>query len=579
MSTTMREPNDPGSWSDERSKTLAILARETFDVVVVGGGIGGACTAWDAALRGLRVALIEQADFGGSTSSQSLKVLHGGIRYLQHLDISRLRESCAERAAFLRIAPHLTRPMPFALPTFGSGMRSKLPLRAAFQLLNVFTAGRNAGIRDRQQHIPSPFIMSRREFLEKFPAFDAPGLTGAGVFYDGQLLNPARIVYSAVRSAQSASATAVNYCAAEKVLVRDGRTEGVLARDTLSGETFEIHATIVANMSGPYAPAFNQRAAAGAPLNVPLSRDMAIVVNRRLLPGMGVGIQTKYKDPDAWLSRGNRHLFMAPWRDYTLIGVHSRVYEGDPYQLTVTEEEIQGFVDEVGEACPGLGVTRDDIAVVNAGLLPFGENAPGSKDLSFGKRSVLVDHGQSGGPEGLVSGMSVRWTMGRLLGEKAVDLIMKKLNVAARPCRTSQTPLAGGDIADRGTLINSIERRAGRTFPQRSITHLADTFGTLWNEVLDLDTDHELLADGATLACEVRYAARREMVVTLADIVLRRLDLGTGKKAGDAALERCAQIASEELGWSAERRLAEIQRVKMSYPFASPASQQCYGER
>ncbi len=575
----MREPNDPGSWSDERSKTLAILARETFDVVVVGGGIGGACTAWDAALRGLRVALIEQADFGGSTSSQSLKVLHGGIRYLQHLDISRLRESCAERAAFLRIAPHLTRPMPFALPTFGSGMRSKLPLRAAFQLLNVFTAGRNAGIRDRQQHIPSPFIMSRREFLEKFPAFDAPGLTGAGVFYDGQLLNPARIVYSAVRSAQSASATAVNYCAAEKVLVRDGRTEGVLARDTLSGETFEIHATIVANMSGPYAPAFNQRAAAGAPLNVPLSRDMAIVVNRRLLPGMGVGIQTKYKDPDAWLSRGNRHLFMAPWRDYTLIGVHSRVYEGDPYQLTVTEEEIQGFVDEVGEACPGLGVTRDDIAVVNAGLLPFGENAPGSKDLSFGKRSVLVDHGQSGGPEGLVSGMSVRWTMGRLLGEKAVDLIMKKLNVAARPCRTSQTPLAGGDIADRGTLINSIERRAGRTFPQRSITHLADTFGTLWNEVLDLDTDHELLADGATLACEVRYAARREMVVTLADIVLRRLDLGTGKKAGDAALERCAQIASEELGWSAERRLAEIQRVKMSYPFASPASQQCYGER
>lgn len=575
MSATTPERSDPV----ERSKTLATLAREKFDVVVVGGGIGGACTAWDAAQRGLRVALIEQSDFGGSTSSQSLKVLHGGIRYLQHLDISRLRESCAERGAFLRIAPHLTRPIPFALPTYGLGMRSKLPLRAAFQLLNIFTAGRNAGIRDRQQHIPSPFVMSRHEFLEKFPAFDGPGLTGAGVFYDGQLLNPARIVYSAVRSAQSASATAVNYCAAEKLLIRDGRTEGVVARDTISGETFEIRATIVANMSGPYAPAFNKRAAAGAPLNVPLSRDMAIVVNRKLLPGMGVGIQTKYKDPDAWLSRGNRHLFMAPWRDYTLIGVHSRVYEGDPYKLIVTEEEIQGFVDEVSEACPGLGVTRGDIAVVNAGLLPFGENAPGSKDLSFGKRSVLVDHGQSGGPEGLVSGMSVRWTMGRLLGEKAVDLILKKLNVAARPCRTSQTPLAGGDIADREVLINSIQKRAGGAIPQSSVTHLADTFGTLWNEVLDLEAGHELLADGATLACEVRYAARHEMVVTLADIILRRLDLGTGKMASDAALERCAQIAGEELGWSAERQRAEIQRVKLSYPFASPASQQCYGER
>lgn len=562
--------------TSERSNTLAVLAREKFDVVVIGGGIGGACTAWDAALRGLRVALIEQSDFGGSTSSQSLKVLHGGIRYLQHLDISRLRESCAERGAFLRIAPHLTRPIPFALPTYGLGMRGKLPLRAAFQLLNIFTAGRNAGIRDRHQHIASPFIMSRHEFVDKFPAFDAPGLSGAGVFYDGQLLNPARIVYSAVRSAQSASATAVNYCAAERILIRDGRTEGVVARDTLSGEAFEIHATIVANMSGPYAPALNKRAA-GAPLNVPLSRDMAIVVNRKLLPGMGVGIQTKYKDPDAWLSRGNRHLFMAPWRDYTLIGVHSRVYEGDPYQLTVTEEEIQGFVDEVGEACPGLGVTRDDIAVVNAGLLPFGENAPGSKDLSFGKRSVLVDHGQSGGPEGLLSGMSVRWTMGRLLGEKAVDLILKKLNIAARPCRTSQTPLAGGDIADRQALINSIQARVGGSIPQSSITHLADTFGTLCNDVLDLDTEHELLADGTTLACEIRFAARHEMVVTLADIVLRRLDLGTGKRADDAALERCAQIAAEELGWSVERRLAEIQRVKLSYPFASPASQQCYG--
>ncbi len=577
MSATTSERSDPGARVEERSKTLAILGREKFDVVVIGGGIGGACTAWDAALRGLRVALIEQSDFGSGTSSQSLKVLHGGIRYLQHLDISRLRESCAERGAFLRIAPHLTRPLPFALPTYGAGMRGKLPLRAAFQLLNIFTAGRNAGIRDRHQHIPSPFIMSRHEFVEKFPAFDAPGVTGAGVFYDGQMLNPARIVYSAVQSAQAASATAVNYCAAERILVRDGRTEGVVARDTLTGETFEIHATVVANMSGPYAPALNQRAAPAAPLNVPLSRDMAIVVNRKLLPGMGVGIQTKYKDPDAWLSRGNRHLFMAPWRDYTLIGVHSRVYEGDPYALTVTEEEIQGFVDEVHDACPALGVTRDDIAVVNAGLLPFGENAPGSKDLSFGKRSVLVDHGESGGPDGLVSGMSVRWTMGRLLGEKAVDLILKKLNVAPRPCRTSQTPLAGGDIADRQALINSIQKRAGGAIPQSSITHLADTFGTLWTDVLDLDTDHELLADGATLACEIRFAARREMVATLADIVLRRLDLGTGKMAGDAALERCAQIAGAELGWSAGRQLAEIRRVKLSYPFASPASQQCYG--
>ncbi len=558
----------------ERSQSLHSLGNRSFDLLVIGGGIAGACTAWDAALRGLSVALIDQSDFGGSTSSQSLKVLHGGIRYLQHLDISRLRESCAERAAFLRIAPHLTRPLPFALPTFGWGMRGKLPLRAAFALLNVFTAGRNAGMANRGQHIPGPYILSRREFLEKFPAFEQPGLTGAGVFFDGQMLNPARVVYSVVRSAQSVSAVAANYCAAEKLLIRNGCVEGVVARDTVGGGAFEIRAKLVANMAGPYAPAIMQGVPTGERLNVPLSRDMAIVVNRRLLPGMGVGIQTKYRDPDAWSSRGNRHLFMAPWRRYTLIGVHSRVYQGDPLQLTVTEEEIQGFIDEIAEACPGLGVTRRDVLVVNAGLLPFGENDPGSKDLSFGKRSLLIDHSAAGGPKGIISGMSVRWTMGRLLAERAVDLAVQKLNLAAPPCRTAVTCVYGGEVEDRDRLIGAIRARVGGTVPECTVIHLADTFGTVWREVVESPQGTAMLPDGETLAAEVHHAARSEMAVTLSDIVLRRLDLGSGSTMGEDMLAACAKIAGEELGWDEPRRRVEIRRVVDSYPFANPHSQQ-----
>ncbi|MDP9084458.1 MAG: glycerol-3-phosphate dehydrogenase/oxidase [Pseudomonadota bacterium] len=560
--------------SKEREHSLKRLSGEMFDVVVIGGGIAGACTAWDAAMRGLRVALIEQADFGGGTSAQSLKVLHGGIRYLQHLDIARLRESCAERGAFLRIAPHLTRPIPFALPTYGWGMRGKTPLRAAFALLNMFTAGRNRGVENRGQHIPLPFILSKGEFLAKFPAFNAPGLSGAGVFFDGQMLNPPRIVFCIVRSAQAASAVALNYCAAQGLLVRDGRIEGVTARDQCTGEVFDIRAKLVANMTGPYAPAFLRGAQAQVRLEVPLSRDMAIVINRKLLPDMGIGIQTRYKDPDAWLSRGNRHLFMAPWRDYTLIGVNSRVYQGNPFDLTVTEEEIEGFVQEVCEACPALGITRSDIAVVNAGLLPFGENDPDSKDLSFGKRSVLVDHGAAGGPDGLISGMSVRWTMGRLLAERTVDLIMGKLHMEGRECRSNTTAVHGGDFRDRDELLGGIARRTGFGFPAGAVTHLADTFGTLWSEVMKLQDGTTLLPDGMTLAAEARYAARSEMVVTLADIVLRRLDLGTGSIANSATLDACARIAGEELGWSAQRQRAEVDRVRRSYPFASPASQQ-----
>ncbi len=563
--------------ADTRAPPLAQLSRETFDLVVIGGGIAGACAAWDASLRGLTVGLIDRADFGSGASAHSLKVLHGGIRYLQHLDIPRLRESCAERSAFLRIAPHLTRPLPFALPTFGHGLRGKIPLFAAFQLLKAFTSGRNDGIDNRAQHIPAAFIMSRREFVERFPAFDDAGVTGAGVFYDGQMLNPARIVYSIVRSAQEAGAVVVNYCAAERLLIRNQRIEGVSVRDELTGAALDIRAKMVLNMTGPFAPALNQRAQGGKTINVPLSRDMAVVIKRKLLPDMGLGIQTRYKDPDAWLSRGNRHLFMAPWRNHTLIGVNSKVYDGDPYKLGISESEIQGFVDEIREAAPGLGVTRNDVAVVNAGLLPFGENQPGQKDLSFGKRSVLIDHATHEGLSGLITGMTVRWTMGRLLGEKAIDLACEKLEIAARSSQTATTAVHGGDISDRAQLLRSIRTRAGAQVPEESIVHLADTFGSLTSEVLKQPDGVAMLCDRRTLIAEVRYAARNEMSVTLADIVLRRLDLGTGCEMSDELLSECANVAGEELGWDDGRRGIEINRVKGSYPFANPASQECHG--
>jgi glycerol-3-phosphate dehydrogenase len=288
---------------------------------------------------------------------------------------------------------------------------------------------------------------------------------------------------------------------------------------------------------------------------------------------MALGVQTRYRDPDAVLSRGNRHIFLVPWRNYTLIGVHSRVYEGDPFKLTVTEEEILSFVDEIREACPALDITRKDVSVVNAGLLPIGENKPGQKSLSLGKRSPLIDHATRGGPEGLITGMSVRWTMGRLTAERAIDMVSRKLSANTGPCLTAVTPVYGGDIRDRSELLADIRKRAGAGLPEDTIVHLADTFGTTATEVLR-ESGRALLPDGATLEAEIRHVARNEMVVTLADIVLRRLDLGSGCALPESTLGACARIAGEELGWDAARQLAEIAQVKASYPFASPASQE-----
>ena len=557
-----------------RTSSLAALAARSFDVLVIGGGIGAACAAWDAALRGLSVALVERLDFGAGTSAQSFKMLHGGIRYLQHLDIVRLRESCGERGAFLRIAPHLTRPLPIVVPTYGLGMQSRWLFGAALVVLELGSFDRNRLTRDRKRHIPRGFLMNREQVVARFPHVERAGLTGAGVFYDGQIVNPPRAVLAVIRAAASAGAIVANYCEAQELLLQDGRIVGARVRDLLEGEAFEVRAKVTVNATGPFAPSLAKRFGK-VPLNVPLSRDMAIVVRRVLDPGMAITLQTKYRDPDAVLSRGNRHLFIAPWRErYTLMGVNSRVYTEDAYDLKVTEEEIGGFLDELNEACPALAVRRDEVTVVNAGLLPFGENAPESKDLSFGKRSQIIDHAAAGGPEGLVTGMSVRWTMGRRLGEDVIDLAEQKLGRTPTRSRTAITPVWGGDIDSVEDYARHVRRELPAAVSDAQALRLFRDYGTDWQAVAGGGALAEGTLPGTDyFVSEVRHAVRAELAVTLADVVMRRLDLGSAECPSEAALALCADIMTAELGWDAARREREIARVRDSYPFASPASQ------
>jgi glycerol-3-phosphate dehydrogenase len=565
---------EPALGATGRSRLLASLADEAFDVLVVGGGIGAACAAWDAALRGLKVALVERLDFGAATSAHSFKVLHGGIRYLQHMDLPRLRESCHERGTFLRIAPHLTQPLPIVIPTFGHGIQSRWVLAAAFLVLELLTLDRNRGLSDRARAVPSPFLMSRKEVLRRFPGLSALRPTGAGVFYDGQIRNPPRTVLAIVRAAAAAGAVVANYCEAEQLIVRGDQVLGAEVRDLIGGQRFAVRAAVTINATGPFAPWFLKRQSRPAPPKVPLSRDMAIVVRRRLDPKLALAVQTRYADPDAVLSRGNRHLFMAPWRDrYTLIGVNSRVYSDDAYKLTVTDAEIAGFVAEINEAYPGFGLTPADVSLVNAGLLPFGENEPESKDLSFGKRSVVVDHAEADGLKGLVTGMSIRWTMGRLLGKRVVDLAENQLRGRISTCLTDQRAVFGGDIESLTALEGDIRTKLPSLTPAQS-SRLAIHYGGDWRNVLAGEEAATDVLDGTdTLRAEVRYAVRHELAATLNDVVMRRLELGSGEQPAAAALAACADLMAEELGWDDARRAAEIARVRASYPFAGPQTQ------
>jgi glycerol-3-phosphate dehydrogenase len=553
------------------ARALAALAGREFDVLVVGGGITGATTAWDAAQRGLSVALLERGDFGGATSAESLKVVHGGVRYLQHLDVVRVRESSRERRALLRMAPHLVQPMPFVVPTYGHGMRGPEILAAAFIILNALTADRNRGLTDPSRRVPAAGIVSRARVLEWFPDINKEGLTGAGVFYDGQMFNPPRLVWAMVRTAARAGAAVANYCDVTALILQGGRVAGVRVEDRLGGEKFEVRARTVVNAAGPYAEALLVRSGVRAVRSVPFSRDMALVLKRQLVNGRALALQTRYHDPSAVLTRGARHLFLVPWRGKTLVGVNSLVWRDEPDSLRVTEAEVSDFVAEIAEADPKLGLTMDDVALVMAGLLPVEKGDEKGGDVSFGKRPLVVDNARTDNVQGLVSAISNRYTVARGVAEKAVDLVYQKLGRELRRCRTEITRIHGADFYRFADLVREVAEALPEGVDRSIADRLARDHGSAYGEVLRLARERPELGvtigGSGILRAEVVHAARSEMVCKLSDAVFGRTGLATAGDPGRAELEECADLVAAQLGWDAARRESELREVRDRIPF------------
>jgi glycerol-3-phosphate dehydrogenase len=553
-------------------RDLSHLSTADFDVVVVGGGICGAAAAWDAAQRGLSVALLERTDFSAATSAESLKVVHGGIRYLQHLDVVRVRESSRERSALLRIAPHLVHPMPFVVPTYGHGMQGGAALAAAFTILNVLTADRSRGIPDPARRVPRATLVSKAKVLDWFPNLERERLTGAGVFYDGQMYNPPRLVWAFVRSALKAGAVAANYCEVTGFLRRDRRVTGVVVEDRLGGDKFEVRGRVVINAAGPYADALLARTGirprAG---NIPFSRDMALVIRRPLVTTRALALQTRYHDPSAVLSRGRRHIFLVPWLGSTLIGVSSAIWRDDPDALKVTDAEVDGFLDEINEADATLRLTRADVGLVMAGLLPIDQGNEADGNVSFGKRPLLVDNARADGVEGLVTAIVNRYTIARGTAEEAVDLAVRKLGRAAPRSRSAVAPLYGGLVPRFDRLVGEVAAELPPGTPPEVAERLAHNHGSAYGDVLREgrerpDWNHPIPGT-AVLRAEVIHAIRSEMACRLTDCVFRRTDLATTGDPGAAALDAAADLAAGELGWTPERRAAELREVRARFPF------------
>ncbi|MDP6682984.1 MAG: glycerol-3-phosphate dehydrogenase/oxidase [Desulfobacterales bacterium] len=548
-------------------RSISALTEKEFDLIVVGGGIFGVCAVWDAVLRGLSVALVERRDFSHATSANHLKVVHGGIRYLQHADVYRVRESCKERSALLRIAPHLIHPIPFVMPTYGHGLEGKEILGAGVLLYDIITNTRNRGIADPARRIPWGRILSRDQCLKLFPDLNNKKLSGASIFYDGQFYNPTRLAISFLRSSANAGAVVVNYVEVTKFLHKNKRVFGVKARDVLSDERFEIKGKVVLNTTGPWASDLLEFGA-GIRLNPrpSFSRDLGFVVSRRLIDKYALACKIKTRDPDAILSRKGRHIFLVPWRDCTLIGVWHIVHEKDTDEISVTEKELQTFIDEINEACPFVRLGLEDISMINTGLTLFGENEPGSKDLRFGKRSMLIDHTKKERMDGLVTLIGVRATTARGMAEKAVDMILRKLGRGFLRSSTSETPIYGGKIDSLKDLLEDAMGRYKHRLDEEVVRALIYNYGSQYDEVLKYMDENENLGEtvgnSTIIKAEIIHAIREEMPQKLEDIVFRRTDLGTAGYPGENALLECAYLTGKELEWDEKKRGKELQEVR-----------------
>lgn len=542
-----------------------------FDIVIIGGGIFGACAAWDATLRGLRVALIERGDFCGGTSANSFKMVHGGVRYLQHADIYRLRYSCKERSAMLRIAPHLVTPLPIVIPTYGYGASGKAFLGAGLYLYDLLTLDRNRGINDMERKIPLTQFLNRKEILELFPDLKQDGLTGGAMFSDGQMYNPTRLVLAFIQSAVAAGAKAVNYLEAVGLTRSGDRVTGVQVRDALTGNLLSIRAKVVVNTAGPWAEHFLGEAA-GLPLEAKgtYSRDACFVVKRRLPGKHAVAVLGRTRDPDAVLSRPARHLFLVPWRNFTLVGVWHVVYDRRPDEVDVPAQDLESFIDEINWAYPSLNLTLKDVRMWNAGLVPFGINEPGATNLSYGKRSNLIDHQKTHGVDGLVTLIGIRYTTARADSTKAIDIAVAKLGVHAPRYDSSSTPIMGGDIPDFEDFVRQSTAKQRLGIDGNVMRALAHNYGTRLDQVLAYaEKDSGLaqtLGDSTVIRAEVIHAIQHEMAVTLADIVFRRTDLATGGNPGDQALRECADLAARELGWSNDQKETQLLEINKRFP-------------
>jgi len=442
-------------------------------------------------------------------------------------------------------------------------LRSRPIMAAALAVNDLIAWDRNAGLSDPDRHVPTGRLLSRAECLRLAPDVPADGLTGAALWYDGQLHDSERLTLAFVRSAAELGADAANHLRAVELLREGDRITGVKAVDRFTQRVLTIRARMVLNTAGPWIErlldGFN-----GHRLR-PLSRWLKVVNLVLDVPmPQGVALALPMRTPNSHVPG---LLFLTPWQGRTIVGSTSTTYEGTPEACQVTEEEIQAFVDGINAAHPGWHLTRRDVARVHMGLLPAAPTGHGAPTATVRRQYAIVDHARVHGVEGLITVLGVKYTTARDVSEKAVAAVCRKLRHAGLRFRSRTTPVHGGQIASLRALLDEALRDRPWDLNAAVIHHLVHSYGSAYGDVVRLIRENLIWAEPVTPArpvikAEIIYAIRYEMAATLSDVIFRRTGLGAGGSPGSQAIDVCAEVMAAELEWDEVLRQQEIDEVR-----------------
>lgn len=489
------------------NRDLLQTTAKSYDAIIIGGGIYGVMLAYQATLLKKQVLLLEKDDFGGATSFNSLKTIHGGLRYLQKFNLKLFRQFVNERRWFIQHFPTLVKPLGMLMPLYGKGLQRKSIMRAALFTDKMFSLKRNRGLAaDRK--IPFGKILSRQAILAAFPQAKKDGLSGGALWYDACMPDSQRLLIEVLKRACQLGATALNYCVVENLSINDQQVTGVTARDQLTNQQYQFSAKRVFNCAGPQVNRLTKKADSAAPELFHPSLAWNILFEREALSQHALAV-----------SSPSQTFFLHPWKGRLLAGTGHAPRNAMHHSPQPDDNEIEAFLSEINLAIPGLNLKYRDIQHIYAGYLPA--KRAGSSDLN--QQDLIHEHAKTNGPNGFYSISGTKYTSARIVARQA----LKKAFPANLSGISPDAPISSASTTENGIF------------------------------------DYDWMPDPVTAEwmSTLTSLQENESVVHLDDLILRRTNLGDNP---DRALTLAPELC-RLFDWDDTRSAAEIQRLEAHF--------------